>query len=104
MKRNSKLLAALAISTTLISSGCASNQRLIDASVARGVAQAQPILPQLPADCRKREPHAPLIAGAEVRLVLKDERKALDRANDRVIRCANFYDDAKSKAESPDDS
>lgn len=49
-------------------------------------------LPPLPADCRELEAHAPLVVGAEVRSVLKRERAALDRANDRVKRCAENYD------------
>lgn len=105
MKRNFTALVALVSLTTLTLSGCASsNQRLIETSVAKGVAQAQITLPELPADCRRKEPHAPLAVGREVRIVLKDERKALNRANDRIVRCADFYDDARRRIESPDDS
>lgn len=65
----------------------------------RGVTQAQLYLAELPDDCRKEEPHAALVEGYEVRTVLKRERKALERANDRVIRCSDFYDTVKQLAE-----
>ncbi|KAB0571511.1 hypothetical protein F7Q93_11235 [Brucella pituitosa] len=57
-----------------------------------GRAQAERQLPTYPDDCRKKEDHAPLIDGAEVRSVLKRERQALDRQNARTDRCADFYD------------
>jgi len=33
----------------------------------------------------------------EIRSVLKRERAALDRANDRVIRCADYADDFNAR-------
>lgn len=42
----------------------------------------------MPDDCSRREPHAPLVIGGEIRTALKRQRAATDRANDRVIRCA----------------
>lgn len=56
-------------------------------------------LPELPSDCRVKEAHAPLYVGAEALVVLKQERRALDRANARVGRCAGFYDATKAGLE-----
>ncbi|NEI70939.1 hypothetical protein GR212_15250 [Rhizobium lusitanum] len=53
-------------------------------------------LPPLPDDCRKNEPHAGIRVGDELRSVLVKERGALDRANARNGRCADFYDDTRS--------
>nr|WP_085044369.1 hypothetical protein [Ensifer aridi] len=57
-----------------------------------GTAAARVTLPALPDDCRKVEPHAPVVVGADPVSVLKRERGATDRANARVIRCAENYD------------
>lgn len=62
----------------------------------RGRAEARVTLPDLPEDCRKREPHR-IRAGDEAITALKRERRALDRANARVGRCATFYDDTKTR-------
>jgi hypothetical protein len=79
----------------LILSGCASADlaRLDAAAKRQGVASAGLTLGDLPDDCRTVEPHAPLHEGAEVRSVLKRERASLDRANARVLRCADYHDD-----------
>lgn len=57
--------------------------------------QARVSLPDWPEDCSRHEPHAALTAGAELRSVLKRERAALDRSNNRVTRCADTYDGIK---------
>lgn len=87
--------AALAVSIALTSTGCASldRARLGAAAERQGKAAAGTTLGALPDDCRKREAHAALVEGAEARGVLKRERAALDRANDRVERCATYHDD-----------
>ncbi|QYA14488.1 hypothetical protein I8E17_00895 [Rhizobium sp. AB2/73] len=56
-------------------------------------------LPPLPDDCRKKEPHAAVRVGDELRSVVVRERSALDRANARGERCASFYDDTKANFE-----
>ncbi len=61
----------------------------------QGAAAARVALPALPEDCSRHEPHAPLLAGAELRSVLKRERAAVDRGNARVDRCAAHYDRLK---------
>lgn len=49
-------------------------------------------MPALPADCRHLEPHAPVAVGLDPVSVLKRERAVSDRANARVARCADNYD------------
>lgn len=49
-------------------------------------------MPPLPDDCRKIEPHAPVTLGADEVSGWKRERGATDRANARVVRCAENYD------------
>lgn len=77
-------------------SGCASDAALKQAATTQGLADARITLPTYPEDCRQMEAHAPLVVGSEVRSVLKRERAALGRQNDRTQRCANFYDDLKA--------
>lgn len=69
------------------------NERLTAAAEKKGTALARVTLPPWPEDCRVKEPHATLTVGDEVRSVLKRERLATDRANDRVERCAGHYDE-----------
>lgn len=59
------------------------------------------MLPAWPNDCRALEAHAALKEGDEVRSVLIRERGQLDKANARVGRCSGFYDNLKSKMETP---
>ncbi len=85
---------------TISAASCTTvNQRLEIAATEKGRAGAGVKLPALDADCRKLEAHADLIIGSEVRSVLIRERAALDRANGRVTRCAEFYDTVKSRLE-----
>ncbi|MBX5238612.1 hypothetical protein [Rhizobium sp. NLR22b] len=82
-----------------ILSGCAGSidRRLNIAATAQGEAQAAPQAVIVPDDCRKQEPHAALPEGAEKLSVLDRERDALDRANARVIRCADHIDDFNAR-------
>ena len=66
-------------------------------AVAKGEVDAGTNLPDQPDDCRKKESHAELLAGAEVRSILIRERAALDRQNARTDRCTEFYDDVKQR-------
>lgn len=78
-------------------SGCASlNERMTKAAIDLGVSQAQVPLPEYPEDCRKQEEHTPIKAGDEARSVIKRERLALDRANSRIVRCGEFYDNVRA--------
>lgn len=51
-------------------------------------------LPELPADCRRREASGVRIGDRLDVALLKSER-ALGRSNDRVMRCAVFYDQVR---------
>nr|WP_246663844.1 hypothetical protein [Phyllobacterium sp. SYP-B3895] len=68
-----------------------------DAATVQGEAQVDRNLPAWPDDCRKVEPHASVVVGAEALSGWKRERQALDRANARVGRCAVFYDNLAGK-------
>lgn len=82
---------------TIFVSSCAANQRLNDAGAAQGQAAARVTLPDLPDDCRKKEPHYPLRAGTQAPVVIRGERMALDRQNARGGRCAGWYDDMQKR-------
>jgi hypothetical protein len=77
------------------------HKQLHDAAAEQGRAEAGVDLPDLPPDCRTMEPHAALQVGEEARVAIRMERKATDRANARVGRCAGFYDDLKGRVAAP---
>ncbi len=90
-----KTIAALAVVASV--SGCSHLERILRGAAAdRGTAEARVVLPDWPADCAVRESHAPLVVGSEIRSILKRERSALNRANARVGRCAEFYSSLKA--------
>jgi hypothetical protein len=83
-------------------SSCADlHGQLRAAGAVQGSASAGVDLPDLPPDCRVKEPHAPLSVGEEARVVIRMERRATDRANARVGRCAGFYDDLRAGLSGP---
>nr|WP_197730414.1 hypothetical protein [Rhizobium ruizarguesonis] len=55
------------------------------------------MLPPLPDDLRKQEPHAPIVEGQPLISVVARERQALNRANDRQKRTVEFYDDIQKR-------
>ncbi|MFL5015386.1 MAG: hypothetical protein ACJ8EW_04180 [Rhizobium sp.] len=55
------------------------------------------LLPALPDDLRKTEPHAPVVEGQPLISILARERQALDRANGRQQRTVEFYDDIQKR-------
>jgi hypothetical protein len=59
-------------------------------------ARAATILPDWPDDCRRKEPHAALTVGEDVRSILRRERYHLDLQNARTARCGDFYADLKA--------
>ena len=92
-------MLVLLILTTSISSCTTSSQRVTIAATTQGKIAAGVHLPELIPDCREQEPHAAIVAGAEVRSILIRERAALDQANGRVTRCAAAYDTLKINLE-----
>lgn len=88
----------LALAATLALSGCASF-KLDAAARDKGKAAAGVTLPAWPSECRRNEPHAPLIKGGVIVSTLKRERAALDHANARSAACAGHYDSLKRKLE-----
>lgn len=81
----------------LTCSSCSLTDRLNGAAEIQGQVRAGVILPDWPADCRVEEAHAAVNVDAELRAVLKREQAALARQNARTGRCADFYDDLKTK-------
>lgn len=79
--------------------GCSATERLNRAATTKGQTQAGVLLPALPDDLRKQEPHAAVTEGQPVISVLARERQALNRANARQGRTVQFYDDVKTKIE-----
>lgn len=88
---------ALALSLLLIVSGCSATERLNRAATAKGQTQAGVLLPPLPDDLRKQEPHATVVEGQPLISILARERQALDRANGRQQRTVEFYDDIQKR-------
>jgi hypothetical protein len=86
-------MAVLGCSISLISiTSCASLERRVEAAAAiEGQAKARVTLPPAPAELGRKEPHAELAVGMEIRTALKLERAALERANARLGRWAAFY-------------
>ncbi|TLX12475.1 hypothetical protein [Rhizobium sp. MHM7A] len=68
-----------------------------NAATAKGQAQAGVLLPALPDDLRRQEPHAPIVEGQPLISILARERQALDRANGRQQRTVEFYDDIQKR-------
>jgi hypothetical protein len=94
MKRTLALIAgALLLTATVTGCSATLNNRLQSAAATQGALSAGITLPPWPAECRIAEPHASIHTGDELRALLKRERAALNRANARTKRCAEFYDD-----------
>lgn len=63
----------------------------------KGQAAAGVLLPTLPEDLRRQEPHAAVVEGQPLISILARERQALDRANARQARTVQFYDDLTTR-------
>lgn len=85
------------LSLLLIVTGCSATERLNRAATAKGQAQAGVLLPALPDDLRRQEPHAAVTEGQSVISILARERQALDRANGRQQRTVEFYEDIQKR-------
>ncbi|KKZ89084.1 hypothetical protein RPHASCH2410_CH00375 [Rhizobium phaseoli Ch24-10] len=55
------------------------------------------LLPALPDDLRRQEPHAPIVEGQPLISILARERQALGRANGRQQRTVEFYNDIQKR-------
>lgn len=83
--------ATLGLLLPLILNSCAGDRAALQAAAeTQGRIEAGVNLAPLPADCEHQEPHAVETLGADILSMLKLERAALDRANARVKRCAQF--------------
>lgn len=93
----------LASSIALFSSGCAGDpaRRLAVAERQKaeaglvGEALAAGTLPDLPADCRRKDASG-VAEGDRLDLALLKAERALARQNARTGRCAAFYDEVKA--------
>lgn len=91
------MLIILAVSTSLTLISCGNTKlikQLHEASAEKGKAEAGINLLDQPPDCRTKVPHAPRHLGDEAVSVLKREGKQLDKANDKIVRCAEDRDNA----------
>ncbi|MEM1375858.1 MAG: hypothetical protein AAGG69_00570 [Pseudomonadota bacterium] len=75
----------------------AEHERVLAAAIVRAAAEADDI-PALPNDCNKRET-AGLRVGELQTVVIAKQDGALTRANDRVQRCAAWYNTLKELRE-----
>lgn len=82
---------SVSILPILISSCVGSNP-----AVELGRLQARVTLPDLPSDCRVKEPHAPIAVGMYTVSVLRRERDAHERSWERQDRCNTFYDQLRA--------
>jgi hypothetical protein len=91
------------LSIALLSSGCASDRAVLGrafADMARAEAAPAAIesgrdIPDIPADCRKREASG-VREGDRLDVALVKSERALGRANVRIDRCAAWHDDYRA--------
>ncbi len=83
--------------------GCSSlrDRQILHQAKQIGMAEAGVNLPAVPAECVEHIPHAALISGQELAVLLKRERKQLDKANQHLADCAQAYEQLKTKLETP---
>jgi len=70
---------------------------LLASAQSKGQAQAADNLAPWPAECERKEPHAPLVTGGEVRTALDRERDALERQWALGDACTAFYKDQQAE-------
>ncbi|MBG6233356.1 hypothetical protein IWQ55_006598 [Labrenzia sp. EL_208] len=89
-------LRAAAWCSLILLTACATvDDRLEAAATREGEVKATRALPTFPGDCRYRE-RSGVRAGEPLDVALIRTDQALGRANDRVSRCAGWYDDIKT--------
>lgn len=82
--------------------GCGTLQnRLHQAAVDKGTAQASDELPNLPDECYIDQAHAALAAGMEARSVIVRERQATDLSNASKRRCTAFFTNLQAERRKP---
>ncbi len=81
-------------SLVLLSACGTIDRRLQDAAEQSGRVEAEKTLPAYPGDCRKRE-RSGVRQGEPLDVALIRTDRALGRANARVVRCADWYEDVK---------
>jgi hypothetical protein len=106
LRSHPRLLPTLALSIALFSSGCGSDaparlaaaeRTKVEASLTDQVRAAE-ALPELPADCRRREASG-VVEGDRLDVALVKSERALARQNARGGRCAGFYEDVRAGRE-----
>lgn len=65
--------------------------KVVDEAIKTTVEAARVTLPPYPTDCRRQERSGAVIGERQDALILKQDA-ALDRQNQRVARCADWYD------------
>lgn len=90
---------AFAVSMPMISAFSCADAAMRQAAGTKGRVAAGVVMPDLPQDCRRKEPYAARSLGSEARTVIRRADDALDRANSRVTRCAAFWDTTKAGLE-----
>ena len=85
----------------ILLNGCAGHRdrQILNLANQKGSAEAGLNLPSVPAECKEKMPHAPLVAGQELATTLLRERKQLDKANNRLVDCAQFNEQLKAELE-----
>lgn len=87
---------AFVVSMPMISGFSCADRALRQAAETKGRLDAGILMPDLPADCFRKEPYAARRLGDDARIVIRRGDDALDRANARGARCAGFYVDWKT--------
>jgi len=83
---------------TLISSGCSATlNRLNKSATIQGELRAGINLPDQPVSCKTKEPHAKLVQGRDTRIILDEERAALERQHAWQDLCLKYNQDLKIK-------
>lgn len=103
MKRNFQPLVGVVILIAAMSTtSCANLQtKLKEEAEKIGAARAETELPDMPAECKRREPYPSVAPGMEARVVARRFKRSLDAANERFVGQCNgrggWYDVLQQK-------
>lgn len=81
----------------MICVSCAATSPVKQSAEITGKIAAGINIPEQPADCKVREAHPTISVGVNKIVVIDRYRTALDRANDRVIRCYNHREEIRMR-------